>query len=64
MIDKIKKIGGKNMKIKFPMLAVILLVIGFIWLLTELKVITISIPWIPIVLIIIATGLIINRYVK
>lgn len=52
------------MKRKFPMLAVILLVVGIMWLLTELKVITIPIPWIPIVLIIIALGLIINRYVR
>ena len=49
---------------KFPTLAVILLVIGVIWLLTELNVITIPIPWIPIVLIIIALGLIINRYIR
>lgn len=48
---------------KFPTLAAILLVVGIIWLLTELNLLTISIPWIPIVLIIIAVGLIINRYV-
>ena len=49
---------------KFPMLATILLIVGIIWLLTELKVITIPIPWIPVVLIVIALGMIINRYVK
>ncbi|MEK6873215.1 MAG: hypothetical protein AABW91_00030 [Nanoarchaeota archaeon] len=49
-------------KKKFPTLAVILLAIGIIWLLTELNIITINIPWIPIALIIIAIGLIINRY--
>ncbi|MEM3112947.1 MAG: hypothetical protein QXI33_00810 [Candidatus Pacearchaeota archaeon] len=49
---------------KFPMLAVILLVVGIIWLLQELTIITINIPWIPIVLIIIALGLIINRYTE
>jgi len=48
---------------KFPMLATILLVVGVIWLLTELKVISIPIPWIPVVLIVIALGMIINRYV-
>ena len=48
---------------KFPMLATILLVVGIIWLLTELKVILIPIPWIPVVLIVIALGMIINRYV-
>ena len=48
---------------KFPMMATILLVVGIIWLLTELKVILIPIPWIPVVLIVIALGMIINRYV-
>lgn len=52
------------MKRKFPMLATILLIVGIIWLLTELKVITIPIPWIPVVLIVIALGMIINRYVE
>jgi hypothetical protein len=51
-------------KRKFPILAMILLVVGIIWLLTELKIITIPIPWIPIALIIIALGMIINRYVN
>ncbi len=51
---------GRN---KFPMLATLLLVIGVIWLLQELELITINIPWIPIVLIIIAFGLIVNRYI-
>ena len=49
-------------KKKFPTLAAILLAVGIIWLLTELNIITINIPWIPIVLIIIAIGLITNRY--
>jgi len=49
-------------KKKFPTLAAILLAIGVIWLITELNIIRIDIPWIPIVLIIIAIGLITNRY--
>lgn len=49
-------------KTKFPTFAVILLVVGLIWLLNELQVIAINIPWIPVVLIIIAVGMIINRY--
>ena len=48
---------------KFPTLAVILLVVGIIWLLQEINIISINIPWIPVVLIIVAVGLIINRYV-
>jgi len=49
-------------KTRFPTFAVILLIVGLLWLLNELKVITINIPWIPIILIIIAIGMIINRY--
>jgi hypothetical protein len=52
------------MKRKFPVLAIILLLVGVLWLLTELNVITIPIPWIPVVLIVIALGMIINRYVE
>jgi hypothetical protein len=49
-------------KSKFPILAVILLVVGIIWLVNELGYLAITIPWVPVVLIIIAVGLIINRY--
>lgn len=49
-------------KTKFPTLAVILLVIGLIWLLNDTNVITINIPWIPVILILIAIGMIFNRF--
>jgi hypothetical protein len=49
-------------KPKFPMLAVILLVVAVVWLLSSLNLITIDIPWIPVVLIIVAIGMIANRY--
>jgi hypothetical protein len=49
------------MKKKFPMLAVILLVVALLWLLTDLQVISINIPWIPLILIIIALGMIVNK---
>ena len=52
---------AKNLK-KFPMLAVILLVIAVVWLLNDLGYIAFNIPWIPLILMIIAIGLIINRY--
>jgi len=52
-------------KIKFPMLGVILLVIGVIWLLDGLNLLPWkNIPWVPVVLIIVAIGLIVNRYSK
>jgi len=49
-------------KRKFPTFAVILLVVGLIWLLNELEVISINIHWIPAVLVIVAIGMILNRY--
>ena len=49
-------------KRKFPTLAIILLVFGIIWLLSSINILTIDLPWIPIVLIIVAIGMIINRY--
>ena len=48
----------------FPTFATIVLVIGFLWLLSDLKIITIEIPWFPLILIIIAIGWIVNRYSK
>ena len=47
---------------RFPTLAVILLVVGIIWLLSDLGVMTVSIPWWPVILIIIAVSWIVNRY--
>lgn len=47
---------------KFPTLAVILLVFAIAWLLSDLNIININIPWIPVILIIVAIGLIVNRY--
>lgn len=51
-------------KRKFPMLATILLIFAIIWLLSDLDILTISIPWIPVVLIIVAVGMIYNRIFK
>lgn len=46
---------------KFPTFAVILLVIGLIWFASELGLMVIKVPWIPLIIIIIALGMIINR---
>jgi hypothetical protein len=46
---------------KFPILAVLLLVFAIFWLLSETDILVIDIPWIPIILIIIAIGMIWNR---
>ena len=49
---------------RFPTLAIALLVVGVIWLLNDLKIVLIDIPWIPVVLIIIAMGMIFNRFLN
>lgn len=60
----ILKLGGKMTKTKFPIMAVILLLFAIAWLSSELKILTIDIPWIPVILAIITIGMIINRYSK
>jgi hypothetical protein len=51
-------------KIKFPVLAVILLIAGIVWMLNDLGYLVIDDPWIPVVLVVIAIGMIANRYSK
>ena len=47
----------------FPIFAVILLVFAVTWLLREMKIIDINLPWLPIILIVIAIGIIFNRLI-
>jgi len=47
---------------RFPALASVLLVVGVLWLLNDLKIITIDIPWIPLALIAVSLGMIYNRF--
>jgi len=47
---------------KFPVLAVLLLIFAIVWLLSDLGYLIINIPWIPVILAVIAIGMIINRY--
>ena len=49
---------------RFPTFAVILLVVGILWLLNELNVLAVNIPWWPVILIIVAIGWIVNSYTK
>jgi hypothetical protein len=49
---------------KFPTLALILLVLGLIWLLNDMNIIAVNVPWVPVVLIIVAIGMIVNRFSK
>jgi hypothetical protein len=53
---------NKSAKTKFPTLATILLVIGLLWILSDTMILTINIPWIPLIIVIIAIGMIVNRY--
>jgi len=48
----------------FPTFAIIILVLGVLWLLEGVGAITIDIPWFPIILIIFALGLIFNHVRK
>lgn len=47
---------------RFPTFAIFILIIGIFWLLNDLEVITIGIPWVPVILIVLALGWIINSY--
>lgn len=46
----------------FPTIPVIILVTGILWLINELKIFTIDIPWFPVVLIIIGIAGLIEYY--
>ena len=46
----------------FPTFAVILLIFGIVWALNSLGMIEFDFPWMPVVLIIIALGMIVNRF--
>jgi len=51
-------------KKRFPTIAVIVLAIGIFWLLSDLGILVIDIPWWPIILIIIAIGWIVNSITR
>jgi hypothetical protein len=48
--------------IRFPVLGALLLIFGTIWLMQDLGYININIPWIPVIVIVIAIGMIWNRF--
>lgn len=47
---------------KFPTLAVILLIFALAWLMSDLGYFFIDIPWIPLILAVVAIGMIFNRF--
>jgi len=48
----------------FPTFAVVVLVLAVLWLLEEIGILAIDVPWLPVILIIIAIGWIFNNYNK
>lgn len=48
---------------KFPVLGFIILIFASLWLLREMEVIDFYVPWLPVVLIVIAIGIIFNRLI-
>lgn len=46
---------------RFPTFWVIVLVFGIIWLLSELGFIDVNVPWLPLIIVVIALGAIFNR---
>jgi hypothetical protein len=49
---------------KFPTWGFIILVFATLWLLREMDIIDFYVPWLPIILIIIAIGIIFNRLIR
>jgi len=49
---------------RFSTFAVAILVVGILWLLNDLNILAFEIPWVPVVLIVIALGWIIGHYSK
>jgi uncharacterized membrane protein YoaK (UPF0700 family) len=52
----------RKKKPKFPVLATLLLVLGLVWILNDLSVINLNLPWVPVILVVIAIGMIWNRF--
>ena len=46
---------------KFPVLGVIILLVGIFWLFDDIGLLQTNVPWIPIIVIVIGAGLIMNR---
>jgi len=51
-------------KINFPTLAVILLIAGIVWAIDALGYLNIDFPWLPVIVIIVSIGMIVNRYTR
>ena len=47
---------------KFPTFAVIVLIAAVVWFISELGYLEIDIPWVPLILIVVALGWVFNRF--
>ncbi len=52
---------ARKRKKRFPFIGVFILVFATVWLLRETEIVESHIPWIPIILIVLGVGLILNR---
>jgi hypothetical protein len=55
---------GRHDKEIIPIFAIFLLLAGVFWLLSDLKIIAVSVPVWPIIIIVIAVGMIANHYLR
>ncbi|MDD1653417.1 MAG: hypothetical protein LUQ64_02610 [Methanomicrobiales archaeon] len=46
------------------MFAVLILVLALIWLAVDLHLITVNIPWLPLIIVVLAAGWIVNYYTR
>ena len=53
-----KKDTKCNMKCKCPLIAILILFIGILWFLAEINVIGFTLPWWPLIIILLAIGMI------
>lgn len=52
------------MRSKFPVFWMVILLLGVAWLLGELGVFNVDVPWIPVIVVVTALGMIYNRLNK
>lgn len=51
-------------KTKFPVFAVIVLLFALVWLFSDLGYWYLNVPWLPVIVAVIAVGMIFNRFNK
>ena len=57
-------ISGVKDKKKFPTFGIIVFLLGMTWLLNEMEVLTLNIPWFPLIMVIVAIGWIVDNYMS